>query len=81
MFEIEAFYSRFIGMEQPPKSLMRWLHLPEDKLAAVVGGAVFGGWTGRIFCDPRGDPEVLSGGCPDQEDRGAGSENGAVGTV
>ncbi len=20
---------------------MRWLHLPEDKLAAVVGGAVF----------------------------------------
>ena len=41
VFEIEAFYSRFIGMEQPPKSLMRWLHLPEDKLAAVVGGAVF----------------------------------------
>lgn len=37
VFEIEAFYSRFIGMEQPPKSLMRWLHLPEDKLAAVVG--------------------------------------------
>lgn len=41
VFEIEAFYSRFIGMEQPPKSLMRWLHLPEDKLAAAVGGAVF----------------------------------------
>ena len=41
VFEIEAFYSRFIGMEQPPKSSMRWLHLPEDKLAAVVGGAVF----------------------------------------
>ena len=41
VFEIEAFYSRFIGMEQPPRSLMRWLHLPEDKLAAVTGGAVF----------------------------------------
>ena len=37
VFEIEAFYSRFIGMEQPPRSLMRWLHLPEDKLAAVTG--------------------------------------------
>ena len=81
MFEIEAFYSRFIGMEQPPKSLMRWLHLPEDKLAAVVGGAVFEDGLGEFSAIREALPEVLSGGCPDQEDRGAGSENGAVGTV
>ena len=60
---------------------MRWLHLPEDKLAAVTGGAVFEDGLGEIFRGPRGASEVLSRGCPDQEDRGAGSENGAVGTV
>lgn len=39
--EITEFYARFIGREQPPRSLMRWLTLPEDKLAAVTSGQVF----------------------------------------
>ena len=41
VFEIHAFYRRFIGNEQPPKDLMRWLYLPEDKLCAVTSGKVF----------------------------------------
>lgn len=39
--EISAFYQQFIGKEQPPQSLMRWLYLPEHKLAMAVNGAVF----------------------------------------
>lgn len=39
--EISAFYGRFIGAEQPPASLLRWLYLPEEKLACAVNGAVF----------------------------------------
>ena len=41
VLEIRQFYGRYIGAEQPPKSLKRWLYLPEDKLAAVTAGAVF----------------------------------------
>lgn len=41
VMEISAFYGYFIGKEQPPASFMRWLHLPEEKLAAAVSGAVF----------------------------------------
>ena len=41
VFEIRDFYRRFIGNEQPPKDLMRWLYLPEDKLCAVTSGKVF----------------------------------------
>ncbi len=48
VFERKAFYSRFIGDEQPPKSLMRWLYLPEDKLAAITGGEVFEDRTGEF---------------------------------
>lgn len=41
VFEIHSFYAAFIGDEQPPESLKRWLYLPEDKLAAVTSGKVF----------------------------------------
>lgn len=60
--EISAFYNRFIGKEQPPKSLMRWLYLPEHKLAMAVNGAV--------FADPLGEfsaiREVLKGYYPEE---------------
>ena len=41
VFEISDFYRRFIGNEQPPQSLMRWLYLPEHKIATAVNGEVF----------------------------------------
>ncbi len=41
VMEISEFYRRFIGDEQPPSDMMRWLYLPEDKLAAVSSGEVF----------------------------------------
>ena len=41
VFEISDFYGRFIGKEQPPKDDMRWLYLPEHKIATVVNGEVF----------------------------------------
>ena len=41
VMEIHSFYSRYIGQEQPPKDLMRWLYLPEDKLCQVSAGEVF----------------------------------------
>ena len=67
VFEIEAFYSRFIGMEQPPKSLMRWLHLPEDKLAAVVGGQYLRMDWENFLRSARRSGSIIRG-CPDQED-------------
>ena len=39
--EIHSFYKGFIGDEQPPKSLLTWLYLPESKLAALTSGKVF----------------------------------------
>lgn len=41
VLEIHEFYKGFIGDEQPPKDMRRWLYLPEDKLAAVTSGKVF----------------------------------------
>ena len=41
VLEIHAFYKSFIGDEQPPKNSLTWLHLPEDKLAAITSGKVF----------------------------------------
>lgn len=41
VMEIHEFYSRYIGLEQPPHSLLRWLTLPEEKLAAVTAGKIF----------------------------------------
>ena len=41
VFEISAFYRQFIGNEQPPQSLMRWLYLPEHKITNAVNGEVF----------------------------------------
>lgn len=51
VMEISAFYRRFIGKEQPPGSLMRWLYLPEEKLAAAVSG--------EVFSDPLGEFSVI----------------------
>lgn len=45
--EISSFYRQFIGNEQPPQSLMRWLYLPEHKLAMAVNG--------DVFADPLGE--------------------------
>lgn len=50
--EIRSFYAFFIGDEQPPTSLFRWLYLPEDKLAAVTSGEVFTDPLG-LFSDVR----------------------------
>lgn len=41
VMEIHEFYGRYIGKEQPPGSLDRWLSLPEEMLSAVTAGEVF----------------------------------------
>jgi len=41
VFEIGAFYRRFIGLERPPSELAEWLMLPENALAACTNGRVF----------------------------------------
>lgn len=41
VLEIHAFYRQFIGVEQPPRSMMRWLHLPDAQLACATNGKVF----------------------------------------
>lgn len=46
VFEIHAFYRRFIGNEQPPRSHLRWLYLPDLQLANATNG--------RVFYDPSG---------------------------
>ena len=46
VLEISEFFGRFIGREQPPSDLLRWLYLPEEKLAILAGG--------EVFEDPRG---------------------------
>ncbi len=39
--EIHDFYRQFVGEEQPPRSLLRWLYLPDAALAAATNGKVF----------------------------------------
>lgn len=41
VMEISSFYRQFIGNEQPPKDMLRWLYLPEHKITAATSGAVF----------------------------------------
>ncbi|WP_434311041.1 DUF4037 domain-containing protein [Hominifimenecus sp. rT4P-3] len=41
VLSIRGFYGQFIGKEQPPSSLARWLALPEYHLASAVNGQVF----------------------------------------
>jgi hypothetical protein len=48
VFQIFEFYRRFIGNEQPPADLMRWLYLPEDKLAILASGEVFEDGAGQF---------------------------------
>ncbi len=47
VFEIDAFYRRFIGLEKAPDDPKQWLHLPETALAACTNG--------EVFFDPLGD--------------------------
>ena len=41
VIEISRFYRQFIGNEQPPKDMKRWLYLPEHKITAATSGQVF----------------------------------------
>lgn len=41
VIEVQDFFCRYIGSEQPPESLLRWLTLPEEKLASVTAGKIF----------------------------------------
>jgi hypothetical protein len=41
VFETEAFYARFTGLDRPPATLEEWLFLPENALAACTNGEVF----------------------------------------
>lgn len=41
VFSISRFYRQFIGDGQAPQTLVRWLMLPEEKLACVTNGSVF----------------------------------------
>jgi hypothetical protein len=41
VMELHSFFGRFMGAEQPPKNLRRWLNLPEHFLCLISGGEVF----------------------------------------
>lgn len=42
-----AFFTRLTGLDHPPKSIDKWLRVPEHALATCVNG--------RVFADPLGD--------------------------
>ena len=46
VFEVGAFYSRFIGIPHVPESNERWLYLPENYLSVCTNG--------KVFVDPLG---------------------------
>ena len=46
VFEIGAFYRKFIGRETAPQTLKQWFSIPENNLAACTNG--------KIFFDPSG---------------------------
>lgn len=41
VFEISEFYRKFIGLPHAPKSIDRWLSLPEENMSACTNGKVF----------------------------------------
>ncbi len=47
VFEVSAFYRRFLGLDRVPVDLDVWLLLPENALAACTNG--------RVFRDPLGE--------------------------
>jgi hypothetical protein len=47
VFETGDFYSRFIGMREPPRSIQQWRMIPEVNLAAATNG--------KVFMDPLGE--------------------------
>jgi len=46
VFEIGAFYERFIGRSEAPKKVEQWLNIPDEYLANCTNG--------RVFHDPLG---------------------------
>lgn len=47
VMEIGSFYSSFIGLPREPQTLLKWLAIPEENLAACTNG--------KVFCDPLGE--------------------------
>ena len=47
VFEVTAFYQRFLGLDRIPAEIDAWLILPENSLAACTNG--------RVFRDPLGE--------------------------
>ena len=47
VFEISAFFSKFIGLDHFPQNLDEWLLIPENSLAACTNG--------KVFYDPLGE--------------------------
>lgn len=41
VIEINSFYKRFTGLDEPPSTLLEWLNIPENNLAACTNGKVF----------------------------------------
>ena len=41
VMELHSFFARFMGAEQPPRNLRRWLNLPEHFLCLLSGGEVY----------------------------------------
>lgn len=54
VFEIGAFYRRFIGLSGAPKNAEQWFYMPEANLAACTNGKVFHDPLGK-FSAIRGD--------------------------
>lgn len=48
VFETESFYRTFTGLEREPQGVAEWLRIPEQLLAIVTGGEVFGDPSGRF---------------------------------
>ena len=46
VFEIKAFYQKYLGLDHLPKDVMEWLQLPEQALAVCTNG--------KVFYDPSG---------------------------
>jgi len=48
VFSVSGFYRQFIGAEQPPASIPRWMILKEEYLATATNGKVFADGTGEF---------------------------------
>lgn len=48
LIPIEDFYRFFTGLEHPPQTLLEWLAIPEQKLAAATNGEIFAPGDGKF---------------------------------